>query len=284
MRPDDFFIIHDDPLGLSGGVPGRILNLDLLTQLRKGPLPGRDDAEAAVALARLVHDELEEYGTSGRQVMTDDGMSLALLALRGVVERLNLPPFDPPFRDLRSFKAYWLREKAWGSWQARRVLLENVFGPLHDALADAESRALASTLAEAVSPHARTGWGAVDTEINEMRRHFRSATTAQDYRAVGNDCVAALEALSRQAYDPARHLRAGETEPPVANTKQRLERVIEDALPGVDNERMRRLARATIEIAQEVKHSTTPTRRDAGMAADSVILVANMIRRIAEPV
>src|ERR1700686_91709 len=137
MRPDDFFNIDEDPLRLSGGVPQRILNLDLLTQLRKDPLPERDDTEAAVALARLVHDELEEYGTSGRQIMTDDGMSVALLALRAVVERLNLPAFNPPFRDLRSFRAYWLRERAWGSWQARRVLLENIFGPLHDALADA---------------------------------------------------------------------------------------------------------------------------------------------------
>jgi hypothetical protein len=283
VRPDDFFIVGDDAFGLSGGVPQRTLNMDLLAQLRKGPLLGKDDADAGVALARLVHDELEAFGTDGRQIVTDAGMSLALLALSSVVDRMNLPPFKPPFRDLRSFKAYWLREKAWGSWAARRMLLEQIFGPLHDALADAESRALASTLAEPVSPHPRTGWGAVDTEIGELRRHFRSASTPQDYRAVGNDSVAVIEGISRAAYDPARHLRPGETEPPVDKTKLRLERVIEDALPGSDNEFYRKLARAAIEVAQAVKHSTTPTRGEAGIAADSVILLANIMRRIAEP-
>src|SRR5439155_7200254 len=133
---------------------------------------------------RLTHDELEQFGTSGGQLMTDRGMDLALLALRASVERLGLPEFKPPFRDFRSFRTYWLREGASGSWQARRELLESSFGDLHNALADAESRALASTLAEAVSPHPRTGWGAVDTEIGELRRHFRSASTPQDYRAV----------------------------------------------------------------------------------------------------
>jgi hypothetical protein len=283
MRPDDFFVIDDeDPLAL-GPQASRRLNTDLLTRFRKGPIPGKDDAEVAVALARLTHDELEQFGTSGGQLMTDHGMDLSLLALRAAVERLGLPEFKPPFRDFRSFRTYWLREGASGSWQARRVLLENIFGDLHNALADAESRALVSTLAEAVSPHPRTGWGAADTEIGELRRHFRSASTPQDYRAVGNDCVAVVEAISRAAYDPARHLRAGETEPPVNKTKLRLDRVIEDGLSGPDNEFYRKLARAAIEVAQAVKHSTTPTRGEAGIAADSVILLANIMRRLVEP-
>src|SRR5437016_2269300 len=109
MRPDDFFIIDDDPFGPSGGVPQRTLNLELLRQLRKGPLPEKDDAEVAVALARLVHDELELYGTTGGQVITDAGMSAALLALRAAVQRLGLT-FNPQFRDLRSFRTYWMQK------------------------------------------------------------------------------------------------------------------------------------------------------------------------------
>jgi hypothetical protein len=37
-----------------------------------------------------------------------------------------------------------------------------------------------------------------------------SATTPQDYRAVGNDCVHIMEALSQQVYDHARRTPAGE--------------------------------------------------------------------------
>lgn len=52
---------------------------------------------------------------------------------------------------------------------------------------------------------------------------------------------------------------------------------------GRESATARRLVRASIEMAQEVKHSDTPTRRDAGLAADAVILLANLLRRLDEP-
>jgi hypothetical protein len=189
-----------------------------------------------------------------------------------------------PFRDFSSFREWWIRNGAAGSggYQARRNLLSGIFELLHNRLADMEQEALTSSLVEPISPHARTGWAAVDTEISELRRHFLSARTAQDYRAVGLDCVAVTEALSRQVYDPARHLREGEAEPPVAKTKQRLERFVEETAPGSDNAALRKLAVASIEFAQHVKHSTRPTRREAGIAADAVIQLANLLRRLDE--
>lgn len=282
MRPDDFFVEELVPDRF--GFRPRSLNVALLDQLRRQPLQDREDIEVAVPLARLIHDDLERYGTDGGEEMTEQQMREALLALRAVVDRLGVPGFEVPFRDFSTFRAWWLRNGGYGSWQARRDLLSGIFDSLHDQLAVIEQRSLSSSLVEPISPHARTGWSAVDTEIGELRRHFLSARTPQDYRNVGHDCVSVTEALSRQVYDPARHLREGEEEPPVTNTKQRLERFIEDAAPGADNAALRRLARAAIEFAQHVKHSTTPTRREAGIAADAVIQLANLLRRLDEPV
>ena len=53
-----------------------------------------------------------------------------------------------------------------------------------------------AVLVEAVSRRAATGWPNVDEGIIELKRRSRTATTPQDYRDVGNRCVAALEALS----------------------------------------------------------------------------------------
>lgn len=146
----------------------------------------------------------------------------------------------------------------------------------------AQDQALESTLAEAVSPHERLGWPQVDTEIGELRRHFRTARTPQDYRAVGNDCAHLMEALSRKVYDHAKHTPGGEPEPPVTSTKLRLTRYVEARLPGPDNAEMRKFARAAIELAQVVKHSRTPTRMEAGILADAVILLSYMLRRLDE--
>lgn len=288
MRPDDFYV--HDPLGPG---PGRELDAALLRDLRSGPVEGRTDIEVGVALARLVHDDLQRFGTGGGEEMADVEIREAFLALRAVVDRLGVE-FDPPYRDFSTFKNYWTHEGAAGGgafrgvagrggYQARRDLLAETFDGLHDKLADLETHALSSTLTDPISPRTRTGWAGVDTEISELRRHFQNASTAQDYRGIGNDCVHVTEALSRQVYDPATHLRDGEQEPPVAQTKQRLERYVEDAAPGPDNAALRKLARATIEMAQQVKHSETPTRREAGIAADAVIQLANLLRRLDEP-
>jgi hypothetical protein len=43
-----------------------------------------------------------------------------------------------------------------------------------------------------------------DNEIKELRRRFSTASTPQDYRAVGSHCVGVLEALSRTVYDPTK--------------------------------------------------------------------------------
>ncbi|GAB2656159.1 hypothetical protein ABI214_07965 [Prescottella soli] len=61
-------------------------------------------------------------------------------------------------------------------------------------------------------------------------------------------------------------------EPPVASTKIRLERYIEVELVGSDNAELRKLTRATIEVAQAVKHwRSTISRTESGIAADAVI-------------
>jgi len=281
MRPSDFFI-EEGGVDAFLGLPSRRLNDDLIDALRRRPLADRDDIEVAVPLARLIHDELQSYGTGGGQEMDDEQMREALQALRAVAQRLGVADFDVPFRDFSSFRTWWVDNGAYGSWQARRDLLSSIFNSLHDRLADMEQQALTSSLVDPISPHARTGWSGVDTEISELRRHFLNARTPQDYRNVGHDCVSVTEALSREVYDPTRNLREGEEEPPVANTKQRLDRFVDDAAPGPDNAALRKLARASIELAQHVKHSTTPNRREAGIAADAVIQLANLLRRLDE--
>jgi len=280
MRPDDFFV--EDPVPSSWGTTTRHLNAALVTSLRQGPVQGHDDLEVAVGLARLVHDDLERYGTEGNPETSEPEMRDAILALRAVLERIGISDFDLPFRDYSTFKGHWVRKGCHGSWQARRNLLNDLFNPLHNRLVELETRALTSTLAQPISPHPVTGWARVDAELAELRRHFQVARSEQDYRNIGNDCVVITEALSRQVYDPQLHLREDEEQPPVAQTKLRIERYIDHAAPGSDNAELRRLARVAIEFAQRVKHSPTSSRREAGIAGDAVILLANILRRLGE--
>lgn len=282
MRPDDFFI-DESASGDPWSAPSQALDEDLVRRVLVGPLPDRSDVEVAVALARLVHQEYEERATADNPRIGSDDSRALLAALRTVLSRLGVA-FTPPFTDFPSFYQYWRREGMTGdgSWAVRRNFLSELLRPIHEQLADLEAGVVVTTLAQPATAHPRTGWTRVDEEIAELRRHFQAARTPQDFRNVGNDCVIVLERISEVAYEPAEHLPEGQEEPPVASTKARLERVVEVDLPGPGNAELRKLVRAAIEQAQAVKHRT-PDRRHAGVAADSVILLANIMRRVRLP-
>jgi len=284
MRADDFFIERvntEIPGSDMNGDPWTVitrLDEELLDGLRRKPAAGRDDLEVGIALAQLVHDELESYGTNGQQRLDEQQVALAIRALSAVLKRLGVQ-FELPYRNFSTFRTFWMRNDCSGSWQARRDLLDERFEPLHHRLMRLEETTL-EALANPVSPRAGTGWPVVDEEIKELRRRFQSSATAQDYRAVGTHCVGVLDALSRTVYDPSRHLRKGETVPPPDKSKQRIGRYVEDTLAGPEHEDLRALTNKAIEFAHHVKHSPTPTRREAGIAADAVILLANILRRL----
>ncbi|PQM50314.1 hypothetical protein C5U48_20770 [Mycolicibacter virginiensis] len=280
MGPDDFFEETEtiSPWTSEPTIKTK-LRKDFLNDLRAGPVAGTDDLDAAVALTHLVWDELIAFGTSGGNTLDDKELTFAQRALTATLSRVGIA-LTFPWRDFNTFKAHWVRNGCSGSWQARRDLLEALFAPVQAELDRQEEAQFRAVNAEAVSPHTKTGWPKVDEELTELRRRFRTATTTQDYRDVGNRAVAVLEALSRTIYDPAVHLRDGETEPPADKTKQRIGRYVEDSLAGRDNEAIRGVVNKVSDLAHNVKHSTSPTRREAGIAADSVIMLANILRRV----
>lgn len=283
MTPDDFFDAKLTNFG--DGFPPfdrPVLKRTMIEHLREGPLSDAEDIDVAAALAEMVHKEFEAYGTGGGERLSDTEARMVLRSLRASLRRLGID-FDVPWRDFTSFRSHWLREGCCGSWQARRDLLDTYFEPVHRVITELEEQAFAGELVEPITPHTGTGWSKVDQEVRELRRRFHSAATPQDYRAIGTHCVGVLEALSRIVYDPTEHLKPGESEPPVDRTKQRLGRYIETTLQGKDQENLRGLAVKTITLAHEVKHSETPTRREAGVAGDACILLANMLRRLGQP-
>lgn len=278
MQDEDWLV---DETGTPDSVWGsvvlkRSLNQDLVQRAQDGKLNERD-LDIALSLTTLVHDEYQEFGTSSHNVLDDKDIAIAQRALVAVLSRLGIP-FSLPWRDFTKFKAYWLKNDGYGSWQARREILAGFFDPVFEALEKLLEGGTGGVV-EAVSPHAVTGWPRVDLELAALRERFGTARTSPDYRDVGNRCVAVLEAVGEVVYDKEKHLRDGEEVPSREKSKQRLERYVEDSLAGKENAKVRGLATKVIELAHSIKHQTEPTRRDSGIAADATVLLVNILRR-----
>ena len=273
MVPDDLFI--DDVF------PSRpSVNNGLLAALRSGAYGEASDLEASLALVGLLRSEYLQFGTEGGNQLTDNAIQTVQRTCRQVLKRLGID-LQVPWRDFSSFKAYWIANGGYGSWQARRQMVSEVFDPVQDALEEREDSGYVGAVAAAVTSHEVLGWPDVDAEIEQIRTAFHRARSPREYREVGLACVALLEALSRIAYNRDKHLYAGEEEPPVANTKARLSRIIEHEIAESDlGKELARVVKRVAELSQAVKHSPTRTRTEAGVAADSVFLIANIIRRL----
>lgn len=140
MRPTDFFVEPD----LSGrplvgpGIGMSRLNEELLTRLRQGTVRDIGEVDAAIGLLDLVQDELEAYGTGGGQQLDDREIALAMSTLEAVTARLGCP-LQLPFRDFTRFRSYWNRNDGYGSWQARRDMVEDLLAPTRAALRHVEA-------------------------------------------------------------------------------------------------------------------------------------------------
>ncbi len=280
MCEDDFFAVGWD--SYSETFSQERLRDDLLRQVINGPLPGVPDIELCDVLVHLARTEFTAFGTSMTQRITDAESRLLLRACRVACDRADIAFPKLPFRDLEGFREHWIAEEMAGNYGKRRRYLEILFEPIEEEILNRSLKTWRDALVTPVSPRSGTGWEAIDAEIRELRERFAAARTDQDHCAVGAVCVRVLETLGEVAYDPAIHLTAGVPMPTRNQTKVRFEAVIAHAIPGPENDHLRKLARAIVEQAQEVKHSRTPSRRDAGIAADSVIMLVNMLRRLVD--
>lgn len=282
MRFDDFFEEIPDPamVWANPDATKRVVKMDLVRELAKGRIVGDDELASAIALTRVVRAEYEAFGTDDKMVtLSEEDAREALRSLRLVLQRQGIQ-FRPPWSDFPSFKSYWLAHDGYGSWQARRVMIGEVFQPVLERLESTEEREFANELVEAVSPRDALGWPGVDDYIEQLRLRFRSATTVADYKDVGNRCVGVLEALSAKVYDPDVHCPPGKPVPPVDKTDVRIGAYIDQRLPGSSNEELRGLVKKASALAHKTKHSRRADRTTSGIAADAVILLANILRRL----
>lgn len=255
--------------------------MDLVRRLAEGPVPGDDPLETAIALTQFVRGQYQSYGTDGKHQIGDVESREALRSLQAVLRRLGVA-LDPPWNDFPSFRIYWNAHEGKGSWQARRDMLADQFEPVLQALEAAQDRASTNELALPVSPHKELGWPTIDDQIGQLRQRFATASTAVDYKDVGNRCVGILEALSAVVYPSAPYCPSDLPPPPVDKTDLRIGAYIDLRLPGSANAELRGLVKKVSALSHKMKHSPRADRTSSGVAADAVILLANMLRRLSD--
>jgi hypothetical protein len=236
-----------------------------------------DDRHGAVRLVDDVEDLLQRVGSGTRIDDVNDEYRATYRALAAVLHRLGIAHTNP-YRDLWRFYQSW-EEKQLSTYASRRVYASELYEPVRLELDKLEWARLVEPIAGWP-----TSWAGIDSRIQELREAYSIARSPNDCKAIGLRVGALLQALGRHVFDPARHLPAGETEPSSDDAKRWIGLYVDTATRGRGDiyAEVRKLANATMRLAEAVKHAPEPSRIEAGIAADAGIQLANLVRRISE--
>jgi len=176
-------------------------------------------------------------------------------------------PNPLPYRDLWEWYGRW-SSGDFPSWQSRRQFVNDLF---RDLIRDIQSRPVQQRA------HQPTGWERVDRNVTELRKRLETASTEEQFQAVGLLCRETLISLAQAVYDPEQHPTLDGVIPRSTDAKRMLETYIGAVFGGSEHEHFRRHAKAAYDLAVHLQHRRTATFRQSAACAEATTSIVNLI-------
>jgi hypothetical protein len=127
-----------------------------------------------------------------------------------------------------------------------------------------------------------TGWDRIERSIGEVRLRLGEAQSEEQFQSVGLLCRETIISLGQEVFDKDNHPTLDGVEPSETDSKRMLDAYIGAILPGSENEGLRRYAKSTNALANELTHKRTATMKLAKLCASSTINLVNLVRILEE--
>lgn len=178
---------------------------------------------------------------------------------------------DPnPFADLWTWYGKWSSGDL-PSYQSRRQFVSDLYSQLVEHLKRGGPSRPSGMF------DAPTGWSKVDRAVTEIRERLATASSEEQFQAVGLLCREALISLAQTVFDPARHPILDGVSVSKTDAKRMLEAYLAVELSGAENKIARQHAKAALDLANEIQHKRTAAFRQAALCAESTTAVVNLI-------
>lgn len=133
-----------------------------------------------------------------------------------------------PYSDLWDWYGKWSSGDL-PTYRSRRDYIRGLFEPVEKTLRESPFAQAADAFLEP------TGWPLVDRKLGEARKQLESASTEEQFQAVGLYCRETLVSLAQTVFDPELHppLSKDDKEPSPTDAKRMLDRYLAVELGGV---------------------------------------------------
>lgn len=181
-------------------------------------------------------------------------------------------PSPVPYSDLWEWYGKWSSGDL-PTYRSRREYIRGLFEPIEKTLRESPLTQGATVFPEP------TGWTLVDRKLDEARKQLESASTEEQFQAVGLYCRETLICLAQTVFEPELHppVPGDDKEAGKADAKRMLDRYLAVELGGGSNEVARRHAKSSLDLANELQHQETAAFRKAALCAQATASVVNIV-------
>lgn len=176
------------------------------------------------------------------------------------------------FKDLWEWHGRWSQADL-STYASRRVFVPQLYQETVDILEKAQTD-------EFRQDYAPTGWERVDRTVYEMQRLLSDAVNEEQFQAIGMLGREALITVAQQVFDGSLHKTEDGINPSDTDAKRMLDAYLVYSLHGSSNERQRKFAKSSVDLANQLTHDRVATKKDAEMCLNAVAAVASLIKVI----
>lgn len=182
---------------------------------------------------------------------------------------------DPnPHSDLWDWYGTW-SGGSYPSYQSRRVYIAELYAPLTKAIRQGAMGSGAPGVSEA------TGWARVDRSLQGVRRALQTAASEEEYQVVGLLCRETIISAAQEVYDATVHATSDGVAPSASDAKRMIDAFLAGEYAGPSSEVVRKHARASYDLANELQHRRTADFRQAALCAEGTSAVVNVLAILA---
>lgn len=235
-------------------------------------LTGTTTKEELIGDVNYLKNVMVSVSTGGQRIQeVNDNYKSKFISTDKVLKKLNLKNPNP-FKDLWEWYGKW--SSTFSKYSERRTFIAEMYNSLIQILEENEQAELIDVTVDL------TNWERIERSINEIHLRQNEAKTEEQYQVVGLLSRETIITLAQAVYNKDKHSISNEKEISKTDARRMLEAYITIELSGSTNETLRRYAKATLDLANELTHKRTATKKDASLCATATISMINLIGTI----
>ena len=187
------------------------------------------------------------------------------------LQRLNIQNSNP-YEDLWNWYGKWRSD--FPHYRERRAYIKELYDSILKTLSEDEEPEMISVTVDL------KGWERIERAIQEIKIQQSNANNEEQFQMVGLLCRETIITLAQAVYDKEKHIISEKITISKTDAKRMLEAYISVELSGSSNETLRKSAKATLDLANELTHKRTATKKDSALCSTATLSLINFIGTI----